>query len=724
MKTRRHLLPTPPASEISSVSVFTKKDIHLALLDPTSSDPPSDPSPVPATSSTFKKKFIDHLQPLNASKRSLEKINKIGSTGKRGVVFSLNHLASLDATPNHRYNPYERLHTYSSSSVPSSKVRSSRHSITGSVNHQPTQPIRRPTLIKLDLGLPTPNRPRKTVIVPEEEPGTDDEADAMDVSELLLSTAPPSTAPSTEKSSTHSLTPSVYSEPRSILKSWSLAIPLVENAVEGSRKNGGRVKHMLNFDYSIASSPIESPETAMRIEVSPYFHEKVLTCGTNGLNRTVSVGTSKEGNGNTGKASSGKENAFRSGIEISSKGKGGNDGDDFRRKPPVPSTSTISGVPSTPVTTDIVSALETIKASLRPLSAAYIRQQRDRDETEDNGETVPRAINGRSPSITKLLAQDAEEGLRVPILLPQVENAYVALTKGLLELIAKGTATPAKLQPLVTFQRFLFAALDRDIINCTLEIPSTAATIIVRGNGRTESSSSPIESKKSTGKKGMPAVEMRRMKDETNVAQAAIKCIACIAREPLLYSLLPGKLSFRLFPLLLILMILVELNIANMVESIINITKSPFLSPTVIKDILPFHNWFFATQRLPTAFIDRLAPRILSSIKITLKANDKARRILQFALMAFAQLIKSHPAFFLENYKSWLAAPANGLSDWSKNGVLARAEALVTLGTVVKGVWTSWTKDEDAAGKAKREKIGGDISSAFLVSFQLAIFDL
>ena len=160
-----------------------------------------------------------------------------------------------------------------------------------------------------------------------------------------------------------------------------------------------------------------------------------------------------------------------------------------------------------------------------------------------------------------------------------------------------------------------------------------------------------------------------------------------------------------------------------MVQTILNIPKISNPSPTIIRDIFPFHNWFFSIQSLPFPLIETLSPVIVPSIRLTTKAKaDKPRRNLQLASAALTTLIKSHPIYYLTNFKTWITTPASGLADFTKNGVLARQEALITLGAVVKAIWTPWAENEDGVLRARREKIGSDISAAFLVSFFFSCF--
>lgn len=142
----------------------------------------------------------------------------------------------------------------------------------------------------------------------------------------------------------------------------------------------------------------------------------------------------------------------------------------------------------------------------------------------------------------------------------------------------------------------------------------------------------------------------------------------------------------------------------------------------MIKDLVPFHNWFFSVQRLPATVIDPLAGTILRTLEKTLLLTDKARRNVSEGIGAIGFLITTHPDEFISNFDMWIEPVARGLWDSSKAGGPSRVKSLATLCALVKMLWTKWDRPglpEDAARGLKREKLAERIATAVMVRIPL-----
>ena len=470
------------------------------------------------------------------------------------MVFSPHHLESLLAKPSHRYTPYtKRAFVYSAGDRQGLTPPSSTTAL----------PIKRPHIAKFNL-LSNKQPIAKDRMELDEEYETDDEADSEDVEQLLLSTSQITSSPL--RTIPYALSLPTPRLPKSILKQWPVPIRLVKDAIEGCRRNGGRIKHTLNF-----VDPVEVPIA------SPYFLASSMAGGKVSAVASGS-GSRKQGNAEGGKKSiAGQSSGAKSTTSTRKGGGGGSGGDDGKRNGAAP-TST-ADPPIIDPSLLFLAPLRTLNASLQPLSAAYIRQQQRSLDSDDDtiGGFVPRSSataagnSKRSPlaanatASTSALASplatrhagplvddsdesEVDDSTFVPILLPQVESAYIALTRCLIKLPSTITPPSTTFRHLLRYQNQLLTCLDRDITNVTIPVgpPSTPlARDMAPISSSMAGSSSPLRSNEVRRKRGLSASEMRRSKDQLQAALAAIKCVAAICRDPRVYSRFSSEFSRR-----------------------------------------------------------------------------------------------------------------------------------------------------------------------------------
>lgn len=692
---------------------------------------------------------------------------------KRGVEFCSTPLGSLNANPKHKFHLYPKKKKgtasgtgvnfiYSNRSdlededmkglseeeaeeseeiieeggiVSSPAARGHNTSEVGAFNFQNSSRLER-------LG--------EAMVLEGEDCITDDEEEEIIVEALLLSQE--------QLSSPLRLTPfslslpdlSKYCLPKSILKKSAHKIEVVGNAMEGAKRNGGRVKHMVGFgevELTASGRKILVPLTSNSSQPS-FTNAAGGAGGGNGKNSKVpssSVGGDPFGNGGNIGASEGgknKENGKGKSREDGSgrdgNNGGGRDGEDgSRTHHHLRDDDPIS----------LRTPLLILKASLQPVPANYIRQQ---DASEENSPgAVPRPQSNSSTLSSPLGSYMQASGINsppkastseisapsaMPILLSEVEAAYMSLVRTLVRL-PKPLVSPTKtLEPLVLHRSSLIKCLERDITN-VLTLPSSTSARPINLSSRTTnnnainnllngsssspagSSSSPLQEDRSTpSRNGLSEGEMRRLKDEMGAAQAALKCLGAILREERFYSLFTGEflaVSFHDKFCLTTLLSLIGPEISHLLSTALKVGTTTSIIDGAKRDVLPFIIWLISVQRLPYSTIETHSPRIINLLSITLTTPDKARQNLAESILAIGQLVQSHPELILSKWKVWFGGVLEGIWEVPKKGMNVRVRTSMTLGQVVLGLVSKWNS---VGEKEKKAKIANDISAEFLVS--------
>ncbi|GAA5984860.1 hypothetical protein JCM11641_005444 [Rhodosporidiobolus odoratus] len=464
-----------------------------------------------------------------------------------------------------------------------------------------------------------------------------------------------------------------------------------KNEREGSRRNGRGRRHVLGWEDCKVEA-VEGQEATGERQ-APVASGSGSGSGS-GKSRDKASRRSGAGGGE------GEKKQLSSGV-----GAGGAGG-----QPPSSSSSSLQQAPSNGAR--IVYAVQpddpvllrtpllTIKASLRPASAVYVR-------ADEETPLLPRS------------AQAAEQGegmgmFETPTFLSDVEESYVLLTQALFRIPAKLTPEQLShtLSPFVEMRVELLAALRRDIGNI-VSFPSWVASQplvaypSVASSSRVNSpSSSPPSSpsrgkeaeerkkKIAKGKSSLTEEQMRRMRDELRVAQAAVKCVAAIGRDERIW----GVLQDDDFPSLLRLVCTLPLSASK-------------LSPLVQRDLFPFIPFVFSSLTLPASLLSPLfTPSLLPALKtcLTLPARtDRYRLALSESLNALSHLISLSPRNCLssENWRIWFRAAVAGLWEGSKKGVSTRERAIRVVGRVVRGL-TVEAEIEGEGGEEAREWVG------------------
>ncbi|GAA5820157.1 hypothetical protein JCM11251_005506 [Rhodosporidiobolus azoricus] len=337
--------------------------------------------------------------------------------------------------------------------------------------------------------------------------------------------------------------------------------------------------------------------------------------------------------------------------------------------------------------------LLTLKASLRPVSQAYVRP------AEEVEPLLPR--DGSAPT----LVEGVEDGLPLPLFetptfLPDVEESYVLLTQALFRLpptlLAGSEDLGRTLEPLVEMREEFLRCIRREVGN-VLSFPAWVAEhpnpssgmdddeamgsspvsrrAAEKGKGRSkegESSSAPAK-----GKKSLTEEQMRRMRDELGAAQAAVKCFAAVVRDQRVWG------AFSQKELASLLALICSVPVSN---------ASSALSPLVQKDLFPFIPFLLSSLTLPHSYT---APLLGSSILPSLRATltlppriDRFRLSVSESLSALNHLITTHPreVFANENWRVWLRAAMAGLWEGSKKGVGTKEKAVKVAGRVVRAL--------------------------------------
>lgn len=608
-----------PISNANSTHVksFSHRQEDPISSDPSESSPlkPTSAYPLPVTTTTalsitaavaLSQKLL-LFKNQNATRLDLDRPSYSGRTpryvkssskrdddlwkGRASLVsFSPNLLASLDASPRHRHHPYSRptptttpCSIYSDNLHQRQSINSSSPlpaTTAGGIDHLMLIPDDRTAAQVLDL---TDEEEEDDIML------TDDEADSSTVSTLLLSGSqtltssplkssstyvlsapplPPSSTPRSSSSSSATASGSGGGKPKSILKCFERGqISIASDAMEGLKRNGGRRKHLLSFVEVDAIGGGSGSGNAK------------------GKGKSVVFGGTSNGIGAMGRGS-----GNRRGNDVNKGGEDDEDngGDRKRDQDPFSNEEILDDDPL-----HFLSPLLILTASLRTMSESYIRRKvADGDSDEDVSEFTPRGINETSPARKRFISFQApssrtaptlpftdsvttptsasttsrinpmeldheveDETMFIPILLPEVENAYIALTRALIRLPHSVPSLSTTLQPLQMYRHQLLKSLERDIANLYTSPPSTvnhhsrhftdpqgSGSSSTRASGNSSSPIAPEGNGKTT--KGLSGPEMRRHRDEIGAGSTAIKCAAALMSFPRYSTIFTGESSF------------------------------------------------------------------------------------------------------------------------------------------------------------------------------------
>ncbi|GAA6001312.1 hypothetical protein JCM10207_006603 [Rhodosporidiobolus poonsookiae] len=352
--------------------------------------------------------------------------------------------------------------------------------------------------------------------------------------------------------------------------------------------------------------------------------------------------------------------------------------------------------------------LLTLKASLRPVSASYVRPA---DETLAPP-LLPRASSA-SPQ-----ADDSAALFETPTFLPDVEEAYVALTQALFRLPAALASPEDTLAPLREFQPVLLAALQRDISNIA-SFPSWLASqprlsSFAAFNHGSPGSSSPASSPASSpsrrsaangqgnGKKSLTEEQMRRMRDELGAAQAAVKCFAAIVREDRVWRLFSDEA------------------LSALLELVCSLPRQTSLTSLVQRDLFPFIAFVLSNQRLPASLITPLlTPSLLPCLFSTLTLSpktDRYRLAMSESLAALSTLISAFPREMLSEgrWKVWFRPAMAGLWDGPKKATSTKERAVRVAGRLVRAL-TLPLDGADEEWVREREKVQKEVGKEMLI---------
>lgn len=201
-----------------------------------------------------------------------------------------------------------------------------------------------------------------------------------------------------------------------------------------------------------------------------------------------------------------------------------------------------------------------LKASLRPISADHVRPLGALSDFAPLLEprASPTTTGGADMLVDTENADDHEPAhlFETPTFLTDVESAYVDLTRAVFQLPSELSSPETTLEPLKSFRKTFVSCLARDLENI-VSFPawvkrSTATTSspVVPSSG-SSSPSSPTRGGPNTDaaaearhKKSLTEEQMRRLRDEIGVAQAALRCATAIMRDERVYRVFNSALRY------------------------------------------------------------------------------------------------------------------------------------------------------------------------------------
>lgn len=369
-----------------------------------------------------------------------------------------------------------------------------------------------------------------------------------------------------------------------ILKPFPQPLPalLAKDEREGQRKNGRGRRHVVGWESEKRAKEKAEEVRERRKQLSESKKRKREAvdagegAGGKGKERAAASSSTSAAASSTAAGSKSRGRVTRSGKTSGDGGNGGGNGDDDqrRRKRPLPSGNG-NGGPGAPSQTPspaldsigtkrfayavaaddpvlLMTPLLTLRSSLRPTEAF--------DSAYEGA--APALPPRPHPDVPPLVEVEGAPGVPVfpspPTLLNDVEDAYVALKNALFQLPATFDAA-VTLTPLRTHASTLLGALTRDIGNIkTFPAWVKEQPISQNNDGGLSSPFPPASDDLISSPAGQPAPssesssngamrtsltesQMRRMRDEVAVAQAAIKCAAVIVRDERLIEAFEGE---------------------------------------------------------------------------------------------------------------------------------------------------------------------------------------
>ncbi|BGP32306.1 hypothetical protein JCM10296v2_004087 [Rhodotorula toruloides] len=599
--------------------------------------------------------------------------------------------------------------------------------------------------------------------------GTDSETESEVVSSLLLPTTAPTTlnpspsfssdtmsSSSPLRSPSQRLRPPTSSKPpvdrpvlplKPILKPFPQPLPssLAKDEREGQRKNGRGRRHVVGWESEkrAKEKAEEVRERRKQLSESKKRRREPVDAGegAGGKGKERAATSTSAAASSTAAGSKSRGRVTRSGKTSGGGGNGGGNGDDDqrRRKRPLPSGNG-NGGPGAPSQTPspaldsigtkrftfavaaddpvlLMTPLLTLRSSLRPTEAfdsAY--------------EGAAPALQPRPhPDVPPLVEGGGVPGLPLipqpPTLLNDIEDAYVALKNALFQLPATFDAA-LTLAPLRTHASTLLGALTRDIGNIkTFPAWVKEQPVSQNGDGYLSSPFPPASEDIVSSPAGQPALssessnngatrtsltegQMRRMRDEVAVAQAAIKCAAVLVRDGRLIEVFEAE------------------SLVSLVSLVASIPLAPNILGMVQRDLFPFIPFLIQAQQLAPQLIQPiLVPIILPGLRATLAMGHKIDRF-RFAfcesLDALAKLLHTNaPDLLADDARGiWLRPATMGLWEVSRKGLSTREKTMQVLGRAVRAFTMPLDEGAEAGeGETQRAVIREKLASSFGADF-------
>ncbi|BGO91607.1 hypothetical protein NBRC10512_008054 [Rhodotorula toruloides] len=582
-------------------------------------------------------------------------------------------------------------------------------------------------------------------------------AAALNPSPSLSSDTPSSSSPL--RSPSQRLRPPTSSKPsidrpilplKPILKPFPQPLPalLAKDEREGQRKNGRGRRHVVGWESEKRAKEKAEEVRERRKQLSESKKRKREAvdagegAGGKGKERAAASSSTSAAASSTAAGSKSRGRVTRSGKTSGDGGNGGGNGDDDqrRRKRPLPSGNG-NGGPGAPSQTPspaldsigtkrfayavaaddpvlLMTPLLTLRSSLRPTEAF--------DSAYEGA--APALPPRPHPDVPPLVEVEGAPGVPVfpspPTLLNDVEDAYVALKNALFQLPATFDAA-VTLTPLRTHASTLLGALTRDIGNIkTFPAWVKEQPISQNNDGGLSSPFPPASDDLISSPAGQPAPssesssngamrtsltesQMRRMRDEVAVAQAAIKCAAVIVRDERLIEAFEAE------------------SLVSLVSLVSSIPLAPDILGMVQRDLFPFIPFLIQSQQLsPQRIQPLIVPVILPALRATLSMGTKIDRF-RFAfcesLDALAKLLHTNaPDLLADDARGiWLRPATMGLWEVSRKGLSTREKTMQVLGRAVRAFTMPLEEGRDAGeweGQrgVVREKLASNFGADFL----------
>ncbi|GAA5996516.1 metallodipeptidase [Rhodotorula paludigena] len=318
-----------------------------------------------------------------------------------------------------------------------------------------------------------------------------------------------------------------------------------------------------------------------------------------------------------------------------------------------------------------------------------------------------------------------------PTLLTDVEEAYVLLTHALFRLPADLPNPERTFLPLRQLGTALVRALTRDLSNVASfpqwvaaqpapapSPPRTASHADDTADLALSPSPRPRVPADGAGKgkeakRSLTEEQMRRLRDEMAVAQAAVKCAAALCRDERAAALFDDE------------------TLVSLVRLVASLSLAPNLSTLVQQNFLLFVPFFLSSQRLPPSLLAPLmASEVLPSLRATLTLPpriDRSRLSLGESLMALSSFLP-HADLAREMLDraeardAWFRPAMLGLWDGPKRGTSMRERVVKLVGRVVRALTMPLpeVEGEDEAKERTRwvlrreqimEELGADFQS-------------